>query len=303
MVNFLAKITFITSLIFSSFAFAKDKIIGIVLDKWEAPTELKGGETYGKNGYYANKQHYSETVHELCDGVSVIFIPPVMKNVETYSEMIDGLLIPGLGPDIDPKHYDEKSTFEGTKDKYRTEFELKMIDIFYKQRKPILGICHGMQVINVAFGGKLYQDLPTDIQSDTNHNPYSDGGVIVHEVIVDNVNNVLTNIAGKDNAFMVNSVHHQGVKTLGQGLSAIATSSSDGLIEAVQMKSHPFLVGVQWHPEFKLNKTDRRLIQKFCNAVKNEKSKAIEVEVVTKPAKINVGKCVNKGPTKECRFK
>lgn len=275
----------ITVLLFLSFSvFAKDKVVGIVLDKWDI--SAKNPSVYGKYGFYSNKSHYSDAIHELCKGVSVIFIPPVIENIGTYANLVDGLIIPGLSPDIDPSYYNEKPMTNDDYDKYRTNFELKMIDIFYKARKPILGVCHGMQIINIAFGGSLYQDIPTQVESNINHNPFNDGEIIAHEVIVDNVHNVLTDIVGQSKTVMVNSLHHQGVKDLGQGLTAIA-SSIDGLTEAIQMKSHPFLVGVQWHPEFRISKTDRRLIQEFCRAVKQGSAESIDIAIVVQDKPVN----------------
>lgn len=266
-----------TLFFFSFGVFAKDKIVGIVLDRNDA--SIQNPSVYGKYGFYSNKSHYADAIHELCKGVSVIFIPPVIQNIDVYADIIDGLLLPGLTPDIDPKYYNEKPIASGDLDKYRTEFEIKMINLFYKTRKPVLGICHGMQAINVAFGGSLYQDIPTQLESNINHNPFEDGALFAHEVIVDNTYNVFSDLVGSNKTIMVNSVHHQGVKGLGQGLTAVAVSI-DGLTEAIQMKSHPFLVGVQWHPEFRISKTDRRLIQEFCRAVKQETPQRVEASIV-----------------------
>lgn len=237
------------------------------MNKVDSSQVEEGNQIYGKHGYYSIRNHYAQAISKNCNGISVVFLEPNKKNVETYAKIIDGLLIPGNSNDIDPSKYGEKPIMEFPIEKYRTEFELSLIHKIKEQRKPILGICGGYQSINIAFGGSLYQDIPSQkTESKINHNT-KDGTIIAHEV---EIKKFAEEYFGKGaKRFAVNSLHHQAVKDLGEGLTSFA-KSDDGLIEGIAMRGYPFLVGVQWHPEFELSKYDTNLIKSFCNAVKNK---------------------------------
>jgi putative glutamine amidotransferase len=118
----------------------------------------------------------------------------------------------------------------------RSGFEISLLKEVVSREKPILGICYGMQLINVVFGGTLYQDIGSELSVENNHGKG-------YHIIVIAENRFLTK--GK---FSVNSTHHQVVKKLGTGLIDFA-HSQDNLVEAFYKRNYPFLVGVQWHPE------------------------------------------------------
>ncbi|HXX82264.1 MAG TPA: gamma-glutamyl-gamma-aminobutyrate hydrolase family protein, partial [Thermodesulfovibrionales bacterium] len=118
--------------------------------------------------------------------------------------------------------------------KERTDFEISLLRAIMELGKPVFGICYGMQLINVAFGGSLYQDIACQYTTTIDHGKES------HRIM------------GKGEAlhgeFTVNSSHHQAVKGLGDGLS-VSAFSEDGIVEAIMLPNYPFLTGVQWHPE------------------------------------------------------
>ena len=177
------------------------------------------------------RRNYSEAI--LHSGGIPLMIPPG-NDPYLIAETIDGLLIPG-GGDIDPSYYAEEVCFPlEIVMKERTDFEMNLFLRMLEQRRPIFGICYGMQLMNVALGGSLYQDLG-----------FQYGKTVEH-------GNGIHRITGTGEMFqgehMVNSSHHQGIKKLGSGLTPVAFSD-DGLIEAVLMEGHPFLIAVQWHPE------------------------------------------------------
>jgi putative glutamine amidotransferase len=118
----------------------------------------------------------------------------------------------------------------------RSDFEISLLKAVMKLNKPVLGICYGMQIINVAANGNLYQDIDTQFSSDINHKKG------YHKIFIQE-NGFL-----KKGEFSINSTHHQAVKKLGKGLEGFAFSS-DNLIEAFYAKDYPFFMGVQWHPE------------------------------------------------------
>ncbi len=271
-------ISFLTPifLLFSIHAFSGEKVIGIVLSRTDSvsTTEEVVSDVYGRHGKYSVREHYANAFKEHCKGVHVLFLDPNPESVKAYASIIDGLLIPGNNPDINPALYGEKPVMNLTIEKYRNEFEIALIHELYKKQKPILGICGGGQVINVAFGGTLWQDIPsqvtTNAASKINHNPFSNVEVIAHEIEVKG--GILQKIAGKQKRYSVNSMHHQAVNKVAEGFTVIA-QTDDGVIEGIQKTNYPFMVGIQWHPEFQLSTFDIKIFEEFCSAVKIEKKK------------------------------
>lgn len=167
---------------------------------------------------------------------------------DDYIELLDGLILQG-GADIDPVVYGEQPTeWVGPTDAVRDRFELELLRGFAAAGKPVLGVCRGMQLINVAHGGTLYQDLDTAGVAKFRHRLPDLYDEHAHEVTFTDGGWLQTIYSGAKEA-RVTSIHHQGVNLLGKDLVVDATST-DGVIEAVRHCDHPFLVGVQWHPEF-----------------------------------------------------
>lgn len=177
-----------------------------------------------------------------------------LKMIETKEEIdnliqnADGILLPG-GADVNPVLYnEEKKEYCGKINDKKDDFEIYLIEKAREKKIPILGICRGIQVLNVKFGGTLYQDIGKDMRNSLNHDRFDNGprSFLAHEVSIEE-SSMLHKILGTDRV-ETNSLHHQGVKDLGQGLVATGFTS-DGLVEALEMPSYPYLVAVQWHPE------------------------------------------------------
>ena len=162
----------------------------------------------------------------------------------------DGILFAG-GEDVDPSFYGEKKQHENVHEhRPRDEFEFSLLEGAMARRAPILGICRGVQMINVGFGGTLYQDMKEDAQPQVEHRQ-TEGGKSrqepTHTVLVTDPESSLGEIV--QGTCRVNSLHHQAVKRLGRGLKVTAYSE-DGFVEAVESaEEYPFLMAVQWHPE------------------------------------------------------
>jgi len=203
--------------------------------------------------YIKLKHGYCKAV-KLAGGIPVLL--PARGDAEAYQKMIHGLLIPG-GDDLAPSYYGEDMMPKVNPVlKERSDFEMSLFRKVLQLRKPILGICYGMQLINVALGGALYQDIDSDVTLDISHK--KDYHLIV----------ITENMFVKKGTFSVNSTHHQAVKKLGSGLSAFAYSE-DRLIEAFYGKDCNFLVGVQWHPERLMeNELSLNLFKSFIEAAK-----------------------------------
>ena len=190
--------------------------------------------------------NYMESV--LRAGGLPVILPFVTASEEIapYLELCDGFLLSG-GVDIDPALYgEEKLEACGTVSKRRDAFEMAFIPAALSCGKPILGICRGVQSLNVVLGGSLYQDINTQFPITAEHRMQEPVNVVGHAVKIV-AGTPLEAIGGKDQ-YMVNSYHHQAVKKLGKGLEIMAYSE-DGLIEGVYMPARKFVLGVQWHPE------------------------------------------------------
>lgn len=172
---------------------------------------------------------------------------------ELLETICDGVLLQG-GQDINPKAYNCEPEIDTEEcDGLRDSIEMSLITTALELNKPVLAICRGMQVLNVATGGDLTQDLFGG-QKDLHYEAYKgDRSRVVHKLVIE-PHTTLWYALGNVVGLMVNSMHHQAIKTLGNGLEVVA-KSEDGVIEAIQAKNHRFCVGVQWHPE-ELMKTE-----------------------------------------------
>lgn len=186
---------------------------------------------------------------ELAGGTFEMLSPDSSaEEIESAIKNADGFLIPG-GSDLDPSLYhEEKKEYTKGIDIDRDSFEAKIIRYAIEKNIPALGICRGMQIMNIVLGGSLYQDVKIEKPNALNHDGHDQPSrsTIIHDVKISD-NSRLASIVGVKEVG-VNSLHHQGVHKLGEGLIATAVAS-DGLIEAIEFPSHKFFVGVQWHPE------------------------------------------------------
>ncbi len=180
-----------------------------------------------------------------------ILIPDLSEDqMKYFLPQMDAFIFQG-GSDIAPASYQEvpieNERWPG--DIYRDQYELKIMDYAYQNKKPILGICRGFQLLNVYFKGTLYQDIPLELKSETRHRDAVLYDKVSHQVSI--IDGHLKLIYPGKNTINVNSVHHQGVKKLGEGLKIESKSIGDGVVEGISYdKEGRFILGVQWHPEF-----------------------------------------------------
>lgn len=202
-------------------------------------------------------------------------VPVVLPNLTNKSALlsiallVDGFLFTG-GVDIAPLRYGETLTSD-TVDvcKERDEFDFAVLDIALSSKKPILAICRGIQLINVAFGGTLYQDLVDSHKMAIRHKQIESRTEFSHYV---NLNGKLQEILGKDR-IRVNSFHHQAIKRLGKGLRTVAYAD-DGVVEGVVGTEQSYLMAYQWHPEllFDKDESSKKLFADFVCACKEYKT-------------------------------
>ena len=184
-------------------------------------------------------------------------------------ERLDGVFLAG-GVDMDPESYQaERDELCGRTDLPRDRVELLFAQWAMQEGKPVFGVCRGMQVINVAAGGTIFQDCAAHFPNAIKHDYFPNAGhardYLAHPITLDR-GTVLHRIYGEDEV-LVNSMHHQGILRLGEGLVGTAWAS-DGLMEALEGTGDRFLLGVQWHPEMLIDKDagTRRLFKAFIEA-------------------------------------
>jgi putative glutamine amidotransferase len=201
----------------------------------------------------------------LVSGGLPILLPAVRGEDSrvAYAQSLHGLLIPGSPADLDPAYYGEEPHQRlGPVNPLRTDFEIQLVRLALARELPVFGICGGAQVLNVALGGSLYQDIPSQVVK-----AYKHSGAPERAHSVDLVPDTrLAAILGLQE-MRVNSLHHQAVKVPGQGM-VVGASARDGVIEAVEISSQSFVIGVQWHPErlFVEDEAAQRLFSAFVQA-------------------------------------
>ncbi len=203
---------------------------------------------------------------EEAGGLPVMLpVTSALDEICQLSEEMDGYLFTG-GPDIEPSLYGEKKrqACDVCCD-LRDAMEIPLFHTVYEKNKPIFGICRGIQLINTVLGGTLYQDLPTEHPSNILHRQTIPSEKPTHFVTLV-ADTPIREVIGAD-TLMVNSCHHQAIKTLGKDLSVMAVSE-DGLIESVYAPEKYFVQAVQWHPEcmYHVDENSRRLLRHFVKA-------------------------------------
>jgi putative glutamine amidotransferase len=221
--------------------------VNFVRDKTDKP--VIGLTTYQRErgAYCVVVTEYIESV--FAAGGIPVCIPTVKDRVDYghYMEILDGIIFTG-GVDINPSCYGEEPLREingiaSSKD----EYELGLFQKAYDKRMPIFGICRGNQLINVALGGSLYQDINKQLPDSFGHYPKETPEDELYHSVELVEGSRLHEVMGA-NKLMVNSFHHQAIKDLGRNLTVTAVSK-DNIIEAVESTEDRYLLGVQWHPE------------------------------------------------------
>lgn len=214
-------------------------------------------------GYAASANYMNAIIN--AGGIPVIL--PLAKSesdIVQITQMCDGLLLAG-GPDFDPALFGEDKLPEcGEICPDRDEFELRLISSWLGSGKPILAICRGIQALNIARRGTLYQDIPTQICSEICHRMTEVSNKTIHAVDI-SLDTPLFSIYGKKKKVMVNSYHHQSVKSLGEGFAVMARAE-DGVIEAMYLPYHKFCLALQWHPERLEDADTAKLFKAFIKA-------------------------------------
>lgn len=212
------------------------------------PTGREKSQRFFGLPLYIMNQTYVRTLEML--GALPVMIPLQMSDATLYGifQRLDGLLLPG-GEDIDPSYYGtERHPQLGPTDRERDRTELLLTRWALDVGMPVLGVCRGVQVLNVACGGTLFQDLTDqrpDLQKHDYFPPNFERFRISHGLEIA-AESLLARALGE--VHEVNSMHHQGIDRVGDGLKPVALAE-DGLVEALEAPGLPYVVGVQWHPE------------------------------------------------------
>jgi putative glutamine amidotransferase len=229
--------------------------IGLTLD-----AEPPGG--YSKLPWYAIRANYCEAIVRA--GGVPIALPHEVELVDAYLDLLDGVLVTGGAFDLNPLLYgaSERHATVKTKDR-RTGFEMALTKAALERDRPLLGICGGQQLLNVALGGDLIQHLPDAVPGCLEHeqrNPRTEPGHSV-EVVAGSRLHALGGVLRLE----VNSAHHQAAGAVGAGV-VVSGRAPDGVIEAIEVPERRFCIGVQWHPEYRISAADDALFAALVEA-------------------------------------
>ena len=237
----------------------RGKIIGV------SANILKADERDNFQGY--NKQRvFSGYLDSVIKGGGIPIIIPVSdvdEVLDSQIALLDGVIISG-GYDISTEFYGEEPTkFVGQTHYLRDSFEKKLIEKAMKKSIPVLGICRGMQLINVVNGGSLYQDNSMNGKSFIKHTQEASPEYSTHKIVVEK-DSFLFDIFGEGG--MVNSYHHQSIKEVAKGFKVIAKASDD-IIEAIEwIEDKRTIIGIQWHPEM-MSESDEKMARIFSDFI------------------------------------
>jgi putative glutamine amidotransferase len=233
-------------------------VIGLTLDQ-----EPPGG--YSKtHAWYALRENYCTAVVQA--GGLPVLLPHEPEQAEAYLALLDGLVVTGGAFDVDPVLFgaETRHSTVTTKDR-RTRFELAITRGSLARDLPVLGICGGQQLLNVALGGTLIQHIPDEVPGALAHeqpNPRTEPGHVVAVAA-----GTLLHRVTQMQELPVNSAHHQAVKELAPGFVIDATAP-DGVVEGIEDPRRRFCLGVQWHPEYGLSEGDTRIFDAFVAAAR-----------------------------------
>jgi putative glutamine amidotransferase len=241
-------------------------LIGIVPDYREG-----SANGYSKGSYYALRNNYVEMINKY--GGAAVILTYDYDLIDSYLESLDGLMVVGGYFDINPKKYGETEIHHTVKlNEIRENFEHALGTKAMNSKMPFLGICNGMQLLNCLHKGKVIQHIPDEenlIDHEQSHiEGFDDYHTAYHEVNIAKESKLFS-IIGQEK-IVTNSSHHQAAKTAGLGLK-VAANASDGVIEAVEKVDHPFCIGVQWHPEFEVSESDKKIFASFVTATQQYK--------------------------------
>jgi putative glutamine amidotransferase len=226
----------------------------------------------GREPTYFLRARYVRAIEEL-GGIPIVL--PLVADLTARRRLlagIHGLLLTGSGPDLAPELYGERQRFKfRIMSQRRATFELEMAQLARASDVPLLGICGGMQAMNVAFGGSLYQDIPSQVTKPLDHRQPPPATKLSHAVAV-TPGSLLRRIV-RTVTMRVNSSHHQSVKHVAPSLIASAFAP-DGIVEAIESPTQRFFLGVQWHPEFlfERHRLHRQLFEAFLRAARRRAS-------------------------------
>jgi len=214
--------------------------------------------SYVKHNYYMEGVYVHHDYHKAvieAGGIPLILPIAPPDVLDSYIDMCDGFILSG-GEDIDPQFYGSSphqniGVFYTERDESEIYLTKKLLD----ETKPVLAICRGMQLLNVVLGGTLIQDIPSQVPDSLQHVQKIDRPKEQHDISFIGNSKKLHKLFPNTFNLRVNSLHHQAIDKLGRNL-LVTSLSEDDIVESVEHISHPFFIGVQWHPESMCQRSD-----------------------------------------------